>query len=107
MPEITREEAKQAIAEWIEHHVFARDAFTGHEKFHDRYEAILRLALAALEDVERVDALAYDLEGGPIFDQYGERDVHMIAATDAHIETDERGAYCRAFRAAIDRARGV
>ncbi|ODT01567.1 MAG: hypothetical protein ABS52_16620 [Gemmatimonadetes bacterium SCN 70-22] len=53
MPEITREEAKQAIAGWIEHHVFARDAFTGHEKFHARYEAILRLALAALEDAER------------------------------------------------------
>lgn len=118
MSEITREEVNQyfqrAVESWERRAEWCADRAAHGDisaaKARDaalHTAAIYRLALAALEDAERVDALAYDLEGGPIFDEYAKHDVHEIAATDAHIETDERGAYCRAFRAAIDRARGV
>ena len=60
----------------------------------------------AREDRERLDGLAYDMEGSPVFDQIGAHDIHEIASADPGVEANERDAYCRAFRAAIDQARG-
>ena len=77
---------------------------------HMRLAAIYRAALALLDEARkdraRLDGLAYDMEGSPVFDQIGAHDIHEIASADPGVEVNERDAYCRAFRAAIDQARG-
>lgn len=97
MPEITREEAKQAITEWLSEHVALRASVTGRGVNWDKYEAILRLALAALEDAERVEWL------------HAQRWLE-ISNNDHGTYLDADGVStlrCDTFRAAIDRARGA
>lgn len=65
----------------------------------------LRLRVEAAEkDTRLVDGLAYDIQGGPIFDGLGDHDVHEAAATGWDGEGNERSHYLRAFRYVVEQA---
>lgn len=108
---VTREAAKAAITEWLAEHVALRAGVTGRGVNWDKYEAILRLALAALEDQERIEWMEAQAEGvrGAPPERCG-----APGLTEAGCECCVRRVYVPnekgegvTLRAAIDRARGA
>ena len=96
------------VRAWLEGALIVNDmrARMGGDDSGHFYRAALALLDEARKDRARLDGLAYDMEGSPVFDQIGAHDIHEIASADPGVEVNERDAYCRAFRAAIDQARG-